>query len=145
MKEVLCMDTPKLWTKDFVIIFGTNFFTHVVFYMLMVTVAIYTMNTFDASEGIAGLATGVFVLASLVARVFVGKYMNAIGLKKVLIIGLVIFTIAMGLHLMINSLFMLFIVRIIHGAAHGIVTTWLELFRQKLSQINAVGKEQAIM
>ena len=82
MKEVLCMDTPKLWTKDFVIIFGTNFFTHVVFYMLMVTVAIYTMNTFDASEGIAGLATGVFVLASLVARVFVRKVYECHWIKE---------------------------------------------------------------
>ena len=117
------MSSPKLWTKDFILIVGTNFFTHIVFYMLMVIVTVYTMTTFDANEGIAGLATGSFVLASLVARIFSGKYMDIIGRKKVLVIGLVIFTIAMGLHLFINSLIMLFIIRIIHGAAHGFVTT----------------------
>lgn len=117
------MNSPRLWTKDFIIIFGTNFFTHIVFYMLMVVTAMYTIATFHTNQAIAGLATGLYVLASLVARLFAGKYMDAIGRKKTLIISLAVFTMAMGLHLFISSLLMLFLLRIVHGASHGFVTT----------------------
>lgn len=117
------MDSSRLWTKDFIIISVTNFFTHIIFYMLMVITAIYTMSVFDANQGIAGLATGVFVIASLVARVFTGKYMEIIGRKKTLMIGVFIFAVSMGLHMFIGSLSMLFVLRIIQGAAFGMVTT----------------------
>lgn len=119
----MVMDSTKLWTKDFIIISGTNFFTHIIFYMLMVIPAVYTMTVFDANQGIAGLATGVFVIASLIARIFTGKYMEIIGRKKTLMIGVFIFAVTMGLHLVIGSLSMLFLLRIIQGAAFGMVTT----------------------
>ncbi|MDP4106475.1 MAG: MFS transporter [Bacillota bacterium] len=117
------MKQPKLWTKDFIIISLTNFFTHIVFYMLMVTIAMYVSTKFHLSQSIAGLATGIFVLASLMARIFAGKYMDSIGRKRVLIGSLIIFVMAMFLHLWANSLVFLLIIRFIHGAAHGLVTT----------------------
>ncbi|WKB35638.1 MFS transporter [Terrilactibacillus sp. S3-3] len=117
------MNQPKLWTKDFIIISSVNFFTHIVFYMLMVTIAMYVSARFHTSQSIAGLVTGVFVLASLVARIFAGKYLDRIGRKRTLIATLVVFVIAMCLHLGADSLVFLMLIRFIHGAAHGFVTT----------------------
>lgn len=91
--------------------------------MLMVIIAMYTMATFHANQAIAGLVTGVFVLASLIGRLFAGKYMDTISRKNTLIIAIAISTIAMSMHLFINSLIMLFVLRIIQGAAHGFITT----------------------
>lgn len=119
----MSLNSERLWTKDFIIISGVNFFTHIVFYMMMVITAIYTMTVFDAGQGAAGLATGVFVLASLAARIFTGKYMDIIGYKPMLVLGVALFTISMALHLFINSLAMVFLLRIIQGAAHGMTTT----------------------
>lgn len=78
------MNQTKLWTKDFIIISLINFFTHIIFYMLMVMIAMYVSIQFHTSHSIAGLATGIFVLASLVARIFAGKYMDRIGRKPVI-------------------------------------------------------------
>ena len=117
------MNAEKLWTKDFIIIAGVNFFTHVVFYMMMVITAVYAMNAFGADRGTAGLATGIFVLASLVGRIFTGKYMDRAGHKRMLVLGAALFAVSMALHLFINSLAMLFVLRILQGTAHGVTTT----------------------
>jgi MFS family permease len=117
------MQQEKLWTKDFIIISLTNFFTHIVFYILMVTMAMYVSTQFEASQSVAGLAVGIFVLASLVARIFAGKYLDKIGRKRMMIGALVVFVIAMFLHIGADSLVSLLIIRFVHGAAHGVVTT----------------------
>lgn len=115
--------SSKLWTKDFVIIFLTNFFTHVVFYLLMVMIAVYTATKFNTSQSVAGLATGIFVLSSLIARIFAGTYLDRFGRKRMLIVSLIIFLIVMILHLFVNDLSLLLIIRFIHGAMHGCITT----------------------
>lgn len=86
-------------------------------------IAVYTTSKFHTNQSVAGLAIGIFVLASLIARIFTGKYLDRIGRKKVLISSLVIFLIAMCLHLFVNNLYVLFFIRFIHGAMHGCITT----------------------
>ena len=94
------MTKPQLWTKDFILISLNNFFTHIVFYILMVTIALYVTKEFNTSPSMAGLSIGIFVLASLVARIFAGKYMDRIGRKRAMIGALIVFTIAMFLHIL---------------------------------------------
>ena len=117
------MSNAKLWTRDFVIIFGTNFFTHVVFYLLMTTIALYVTKEYHTSQGVAGFTVGIFILAALLARFIAGTYMERIGRKKALIGSLCIFVILMFLHLVANSLVILLVLRFIQGAAFGFLTT----------------------
>lgn len=117
------VQSSKLWTKDFIIIFLINFFTHVVFYLLMVMIAVYTATKFHTNQSVAGLATGIFVLASLIARIFAGKYLDRLGRKRMLIGSLSIFTVSMLLHIVVDDLYVLFIIRFIQGAMHGCITT----------------------
>lgn len=117
------MTKPQLWTKDFILISLNNFFTHIVFYILMVTIALYVTKEFDTSPSMSGLSIGIFVLASLVARIFAGKYMDRIGRKRAMIGALIVFTIAMFLHILANSFALLMLIRLIHGASHGFITT----------------------
>ena len=117
------MEKARLWTKDFIIISSTNFFVHVVFYLLMATIAIYVMSEYQASSGMAGLTVGIFVISALLARVFAGKYLDRIGRKRALIVSFVVVVVSMLLHFGANSLISLFIIRFIQGAAHGFLTT----------------------
>lgn len=117
------MTKPKLWTKDFILIALNNFLTHIVFYILMVTMALYVTNEFHTSHSMAGLSIGIFVLASLVARIFAGKYMDRIGRKRSMIGALIVFVIAMFLHLLIDQFALFMLIRLIHGASHGFITT----------------------
>ena len=116
------MNSPKLWTKDFIIVSLINFFTHIIFYMLMVSIATYVSTEFNTSHSVAGLATGIFVLASLVARVLLANTWIILR-RKVLIGAMIVFVIAMFLHLWAESLILLLGIRTIHGATHGFITT----------------------
>lgn len=89
----------------------------------MTTLAVYVVEQFNASQSEAGLATGIFIIASLFARLLTGKYIEIIGRRKLLYSSLVLFLISTLLYFPVNSLNILLAVRIIHGIAFGIATT----------------------
>ena len=45
---------PKLWTKDFITISSANLFIFLTFYLLMVTLTVYTVDQFHTSQSLAG-------------------------------------------------------------------------------------------
>lgn len=113
----------KLWTKDFTLIFATMLFVSLVFYLLMTAMTTYAIEQFNASQSQAGLASGIFVIGGLIARLLAGKYMEVIGRKKLLYGSLFLFLIATLLYFPANNLGLLMLVRFIHGAAFGFATT----------------------
>lgn len=114
---------PKLWTKDFLIVSSVNFFLFLTFYVLMVTLTIYTMDNFHASQAQAGLASSIFVLGAVLVRPIAGKKIDKIGRRKMLLGSLVLFLIASIGYFLVNSLSLLLIDRLIHGFAFGLATT----------------------
>ncbi len=119
------MNKSILWTKDFIIISSTTFFVALTFYLLMTTLAVYTIDQFGASQSQAGIVSGIFVIGSLISRLLAGKYMELIGRKKLLYGSLVLFLIATLLYFPVENLMLLIVVRFIHGVAFGISTTVL--------------------
>ncbi|MGE8080034.1 MFS transporter [Peribacillus loiseleuriae] len=117
------MNEPKLWTKDFLIVSIANFFLYFTFYLLIATISLYATEKFQASPSMAGLASGIFVLGALIARLFSGKSIEQVGRKKMLYIGFIAILIVTLLYFVINSMTVLLIIRFLHGAAFGIAST----------------------
>lgn len=117
------MTKPKLFTKDFILIFLANCFVSLIFYLLMTTIAVYTIEQFQASESIAGFASGIFIIGALFARLLAGKYLEVIGRKKVIYFSLVLYLIAALLYFPAHDLNLLLLIRFIHGIAFGAATT----------------------
>lgn len=117
------MERPKLWTKNFLMIWGINFFTHTVFYSLLATVTLHVTTNFGMNQGAAGLAVGIYVLMALIARLFAGKIVEVIGSKKILIISSICFFLAIIAHLFASTFFLLIIIRAIHGFTFGFLMT----------------------
>lgn len=116
-------DTKKLWTKDFIIVSAINFLVTLVFYLLMVTISVYAVEEFSASTSEAGLVTGIFIIGALIGRLLTGRIINKYGNKKILFIGLIVFTLTTILYFLINSLPFLMINRLLHGIGLGIAST----------------------
>lgn len=55
----------KLWTKDFLIVSLINFTITLIFYLLMVTIAAYAVEHFNASTSTAGLVSSIFIIGTL--------------------------------------------------------------------------------
>ncbi|MEH7255127.1 MFS transporter [Neobacillus niacini] len=117
------MSQPKLWTKDFVIIFIVNFVLSVSVFIFMVIMSVYAIDKYDASISEAGLVTGVFVVGALLARLFIGRSIDRIGTKKTLFIGLTLNILAIALYLIDFGTIFLLITRFLNGITYGIAST----------------------
>ena len=113
----------RLWTKDFILLFSINFFLTFIFYLLMVTMAVYAMQEFDASTSMAGLVAGIFIIGEIIARFYIGRKMERIGRKKVLMMGLLLLALTTPLYFINLGIAVLLITRFVHGIAIGIAGT----------------------
>lgn len=117
------MQKAKLWTKDFVIVSSINFLLTLVFYLLMIVIGVYAVNHYGATVSEAGLVTGIFVVGTLIGRLFTGRAIDQVGRKKTLIIGLILFTATSLLYFIdLNTGFLIFS-RFVHGMMLGIAST----------------------
>ena len=117
------MSKPKLWTKDFIITAMINFFLTMVFYLLIVIMAVYASNEYHASTSLAGLVTGIFIIGTLIGRLLAGRNIELIGRRKTLFIGLILFTVMSIFYFFSGSIYSLLIVRLLHGFTLGIAST----------------------
>ena len=113
----------KLWSKDFIFITMTNFLMYLIHYTLIVTVTIFTIDKYHASESMGGLAAGIFIIGMLFGRLVSGRIIDNLQPKKVLIYGIIFSIITVALYFAINSLLILMIVRLLHGVAFGLSST----------------------
>jgi len=117
------MDRRKLWTGDFLIITLTNFFVVLNYYLLMVTIAAFAMKNYHSSPSQAGLASSIFILGALVARLFSGKGIERTGRKNMLNMGLISGLVLSLLYFRINGVIFLLVIRFLHGVTYGITST----------------------
>ena len=68
----------------------TQFFVALNFFCLMVTTSRYAIDRFGSSPSVAGLAASIFVVGGLATRLVIGKWLERIGRKNTLYIGLVV-------------------------------------------------------
>ena len=79
--------------------------------MLMVIIASEAMTDLHASLSEAGLASGIFILGTLLARIFAGRSVELYGRKRMLYAGIVFYLITTFMYFGIHSLWMLYLVR----------------------------------
>lgn len=117
------MNKENLWTKDFIITCSINFMVTLIFFLLMVTMSAFAIENFNASTSEAGLVAGIFIIGALIGRLFAGRFIENIGRKKLLLIGLIYYTITTFFYFWVDSLFLLLVNRLLHGMALGISST----------------------
>ncbi len=115
----------KLWTKDFIMLSTASFFISMVFYLLMVTMAAYAVETFDASTGQAGIASGIFIIGVLIGRLYIGRKYADLDTRKIVVISLVAFVGSILLYFIQWNIPFLLLSRLIHGLTLGIAANTL--------------------
>ena len=108
----------KIITANFMALFGAIFF---LFFALDYYIPILPFYTLDAggSEASVGLLMGLFTFCSIVLRPFQGRDINQKGKKRLLLMGIALYT-AAGLGLLfLPQLPLLFVLRAIQGFGWG--------------------------
>ncbi|MGO1058296.1 MFS transporter [Planococcus sp. FY231025] len=114
---------PPLWTKDFILTSSVNFFLVLIFYLLMVTIAVYAVDAYDASTSEAGLVTGIFIIGVLAGRLLIGRFLDRIGRKRTMVVGLILFTLTTFFYFLDFGLTFLMFNRFLHGMMLGFAAT----------------------
>jgi MFS family permease len=114
---------PRLWTRDFLCVTLVHFFFALNFYLLVVQIPVFAIEKFNSSPSQAGLASSIFVIGGLFTRLLTGKWIERIGRKKTLFIGLVAGLAMTLVYFTINSMASLLVLRFFHGATFGITST----------------------
>jgi len=117
------MNQPRLWTKDFILFFIANFFGGLLFYQLVTIMAVYAVEQFQASQSMAGLASSIFILGAVIARLLAGRYLEVIGRKRLLYGSLILYVLTTLLYFPATDVYLLLLVRLLHGAVFGSVNT----------------------
>ena len=119
------MDKAKeaLWTKSFVLDTLINFLVFLIYYLLIVIIAVVAKDNLHATASQAGLAVGIYIIGTVVARLLAGRFISILGCRKMLYLGLLIYLISTAMYFYTPNLLMLDSVRFLNGFAYGITST----------------------
>lgn len=117
------MERQKLWTRNFILISSVNFLLTLVFFLLVVIIGLYAVDSFKATTSQAGLVTGIFIVGTLIGRLLIGGKIDEIGRKKTLLIGFILFNAVTLLYFVQVDITILLLTRLLHGISLGIAST----------------------
>ncbi|MDO4911509.1 MAG: MFS transporter [Corynebacterium sp.] len=113
----------KLFNAGFVGITLINFFVYMVYYLLVTIIAFVASEELHASTSAAGLATGIYIIGTLLARLYFGKTIEMMGRKAVLRWGAIFYLVTTLMYFWIPGMAVLFIIRFLNGFFYGMVST----------------------
>ena len=113
----------RLWSRDYVFDIGVNFLIYIVHFQLMLWSTSYAIANWHVSIGTAGLASGIFIVGALVARVPAGRYIDFIGRRRMFLAGTAMFFLMVLLYRAAPDPNSFMAVRFVHGLAFGTSST----------------------
>ncbi len=115
-------EKQALWTRAFVVTSISNLFLFLSFQMLIPTLPIFVERMGgDATQ--VGLVIGVFTISALLVRPFAGKWLDTIGRRNVLLIGLSLFILSVVGYYWMTVVSLVLLIRVVHGFGWGMTTT----------------------
>ena len=116
------MEQEKLWSRTFIVLMGVNFCSALSFYLIMVKITEFAVDTYAVAQSVAALTVSVYVIAALLTRLLFGGQIDRWGVKRSLLIGTAVNAAAMALYLVPMGFVPLMVVRVVHGFAFALMS-----------------------
>lgn len=115
---------PRLFTRDFCLLFAVNFIAVSVYFLLITTMAYYAVSSFGVGDAVAGLTASIFLVGGVMGRIVSARYGMHVGLRRIALIS-VAAQLVMTLLYFADGLGVGFLmgVRFVHGFTFGIINT----------------------
>ncbi len=111
-----------LWTKNFILACLANFLLYFAFYMLLPTLPLYLIETFDARPGLVGTVLSSYIAAALIIRPFSGYLLDSFSRKPLYFLSYLLFVAVFAGYLAAGTLMAFTLYRILHGFTFGTVS-----------------------
>lgn len=112
-----------LWNRFFILCMVNNLFLFTYYFALLTVLPIYIMKSLGGSVSEAGLALTLFLMSSIAIRPFSGLLIEKIGKKRLFRGSALFFVLIAFTYLIADQLWILLVVRFIHGVWFSILTT----------------------
>lgn len=116
------MAKQGLFNRTFIVLMGVNFCSALSFYLVMVKITQFAMETYGVVHSVAGLSVTVYVIAALLTRLLFGSKIDQWGVKRALVVGSAVNAVAMALYLVLMPYEALLAVRVAHGFGFAIMS-----------------------
>jgi MFS family permease len=113
-------EQKKLWTRDFILVDLTSFLVFASFYYLLSTLQYYVLKL-GGSIASVGLVMGIFTLVAVALRPIVGQFLDTRGRRILLFAGICIILISFVSYPLIQALWWVILIRILHGIGWAVV------------------------
>ena len=113
----------KLFSKSFIFACFANLLTGIAFYQISVTLPFFIIEHFKVTESKMTYVLSSYVLSALLIRSVSGYLVDNFSRKKVYLISFISFVVLFFGYTIASSILFLFILRIFHGMAWGVITT----------------------
>jgi len=114
---------PALWTKQFVTLTLASFLLFLNLQMLLASFSMHIKSNLYGGDMHVSLATSVFAITAIVARLMTGKWIKRWPNDHVLTIGLLVAATSTALAALPNTIMPLLLMRAIYGIGFGIGST----------------------
>lgn len=111
----------RVFSRDFILVSSVSFFCTINFYLLLIIITDYAVESFGASSAEAGLSAGLYVIGGLVSRLFLGRYIELFGRKRTLVLSIAAALAISISYFFVSSMIVLHAVRFVHGLAYGMM------------------------
>ena len=117
------MAKEKLWTGPFLSMGSTNFFQLMTQYILVTTLPLCIIDSFQGSEIEAGLAMTFFQIGTSLFRPAAGYFVDKENKRHLLLFSLIVFLIIIGAFNGIENVAEIYGLRLLHGIIFALATT----------------------
>lgn len=117
------MKKSQLWTQEFLGMSLSSFFQYMTHYALIAALPVFVIDTLQGNDWQAGLSMTFFQIGAVLCRPLAGKWIDQFPKKRMVLISLGLFLIVSVMYLGVSSLYILFAIRLFHGAVFAAGTT----------------------
>ena len=117
------MKDERIFTRDFTLDMMISLCCSLNYFTLLINITGFAAFRFGSDTAIGGTAAGIYVIGGLLSRIVAGKYIEMVGRKKVLLIGLSFALVMSTTYFFVSSIAMLMAIRFLHGMSYGISST----------------------
>lgn len=114
---------PKIFSWNFILFASANFLLALAFYMLIPILPLFFQDHLQISESLAGLLISLYTLAALLIRPFAGILLDKYKRMSIFIISFLLFTTLFVLYPQADLLWIMALLRFVHGLVWGFLTT----------------------
>lgn len=114
------MSRPRLWTKNFILVFLSSFTMFFSFYLLVPVLPFYVTQQLGVSEAKSSIIISLYIISALLARPLTTHFVDTLPRKPLYLGCFFLFSAVFGGYLVASSVTLFIILRIIHGASFGL-------------------------